>query len=825
MPLPLLHRSAFCLGFALAAALSLPKAALAAEEQASAPGAAAAKEATEVAAGSESRWTDLASLLAPEEAADKKADAESADAPSAGPARRWRPIPHGLVPVTLAERLQTLRDSGGPILEESAAMVNPANVIGAVDRIFAMRNRLPDADVTAAAAAEAADAAGRATAELMLQPGVDPIDVALYTPRPEPLDNVFLGAKAAFNESRLEELEEIAPLLASHELRGYVDLWILMLRLKRAPDDPAANYDFRRYIDLHQGEYLGERALLEYLRTAAPLLNAKNFGELYERLVWNKNDPALAAWRAYFDLGAPDRLAPAAALAAAKALYRDAGPVSSEPYRTLGDAIVQRDRSWAWDRVILLMQKRRWTEVKRALAAVPRPELPASIAELHEILDRPIDWFNRQSDLGALKARLGVFASLRLARAQLDMAADLARQCVDARAGAFYRSLVWMQIGFAATTALNPKAAEWYGRAGDALGLRPLLVVDAGGLQAWQARAALRAGNWYTLNKVIDGMPEAPRRSETWTYWRGRALAERGLADLAEREFRRIAGRISFYGKLACDALKRPYAFATKVERPSDAAVEAWDKDPSIRRARALYRMQLYVEGHREWNWAMRGIEKPADYVTLAEYAKDRLLIHRMINTSERSGAELVAIEQRYPMPLAPLVKRVSDAQSIPAAWIYGIIRQESRFIPAASSSVGAQGLMQVMPSTAVWLAQRLGIAGYSPQALTDLEMNLVLGTAYLHMLYTDLDQSFVLATAAYNAGPARARVWRMALDEPLESAVFIETIPFYETRGYVKNVLSNMQTYSMRTSAPIKSFTDFLGRVHPGYSSRSSLP
>lgn len=833
MPHPLMKRCAFCFGLATAAALA-------------APAAQAADQLSQAAAVDESKpmddWTDLASLLAPaedvgapvpldepnEDSVHEQKSAEalftSAASTSSPAPRRWRPIPHGLVPVTLAERLQTLRESHNDVIEEATAMVNPANVIGAVDRIFEMRGRFPEADINEAAAAEAADAAGRATAELLLHPGVDPIDVALYTPQPEPLDNVFLGAKAAFDDNDLDRLEEIAPLLASHELRDYVELWSLMLRLKRAPDDPACNYAFQRFIELHQGQYIGERAALEYIRAAGPLLNAQTFDALYARLAWNQQEPTVAAWRAFFDLGAPDKAAPAASLAAAKALYRDAKPISSEPYRTLGDAIVQRDRSWAWDRVVLLLQKQRWTEVKRALAAVPRPELPASIAELHEILDHPIEWFNRQHNLNAIKARLGVFAALRLAQAQIDMAAALAHQCIDLRAGAFYRSLVWMHIGFSATISLNPRASEWYGRAGDALGLRPLLVVNANGLLAWQARAALRAGNWYTLNKVIDSMPDALQRSETWIYWRGRALAERGLSELAAREFKRIAGHISFYGKLACDAIKRPYAFSTTVERPSNDAVEAWDKNPSLQRARALYRMQLYIEGHREWNWAMRSLSRPADYVTLAEYAKDRLLIHRMINTSERSG-NAVAIEQRYPMPLARLVERVSHAQSIPAAWIYGLIRQESRFIPTVSSSVGAQGLMQMMPATAVWIAQRLGIAGYSPKSLTDLEMNIVLGTAYLRMLYTDLDDSFVLATAAYNAGPSRARIWRMALTEPLESAVFIETIPFYETRDYVKNVLANMQTYSMRTSSPIENFTRFLGNVHPGYSSRSSLP
>ena len=158
-------------------------------------------------------------------------------------------------------------------------------------------------------------------------------------------------------------------------------------------------------------------------------------------------------------------------------------------------------------------------------------------------------------------------------------------------------------------------------------------------------------------------------------------------------------------------------------------------------------------------------------------------------------------------------------------AWIYGLIRQESRFIPMVSSSVGAQGLMQVMPATADWLAKRLGVSAYDRSLLTGLEMNLVLGSAYLHMLFADLDSSYVLATAAYNAGPAKARSWRAALSESTESAVFIETIPYYETRGYVKNVLSNTLTYSVLLGNPIKNFTSFIGRIHPSYATNPNIP
>lgn len=176
-------------------------------------------------------------------------------------------------------------------------------------------------------------------------------------------------------------------------------------------------------------------------------------------------------------------------------------------------------------------------------------------------------------------------------------------------------------------------------------------------------------------------------------------------------------------------------------------------------------------------------------------------------------------------MPYFELIRQLSRGQNIPPAWVYGLIRQESRFIPGVSSHVGARGLMQVMPQTAEWIAHQVGVANYARYSLRDMELNLLIGTAYLRMLYTDLNSNFVVATAAYNAGPAKARVWRSILTQPMEAAIFIETIPYYETRGYVKNVLANMHTYAHRLHQPIKRFKAFLGEVSPGSTAASALP
>jgi soluble lytic murein transglycosylase len=152
-------------------------------------------------------------------------------------------------------------------------------------------------------------------------------------------------------------------------------------------------------------------------------------------------------------------------------------------------------------------------------------------------------------------------------------------------------------------------------------------------------------------------------------------------------------------------------------------------------------------------------------------------------------------------------------------AWVYGLIRQESRFIMDAQSHVGASGLMQVMPSTGRWVAKKIGLADFVQDMLSDVRTNILLGANYLNMVLGNMDGSQVLATAAYNAGPGRLRSWRSTLTRPMDSAVFIESIPFVETRTYVKNVMSNTTYYAALFEGRPQSLKARLGTVAPkGY-------
>jgi soluble lytic murein transglycosylase len=233
--------------------------------------------------------------------------------------------------------------------------------------------------------------------------------------------------------------------------------------------------------------------------------------------------------------------------------------------------------------------------------------------------------------------------------------------------------------------------------------------------------------------------------------------------------------------------------------------------------------MGLRFEGNREWNWALRGLTDQ-QLIATAEYARRIGLYDRVVNTADRTKQEH-NFGLRYPTPYKDALSPIAQSIGLDPNWAYGLIRQESRFIMSAKSHVGASGLMQVMPATAKYVAKKIGMTNFKQSQLDDMNTNLTLGSNYLNMVLQDLDGSWALASAAYNAGPGRPKMWREKLPRSVEGAIFAETIPFNETRGYVKAVLANANYYSVLNSNKTPSLKQVLGTVSPKTSILSELP
>ncbi len=281
-----------------------------------------------------------------------------------------------------------------------------------------------------------------------------------------------------------------------------------------------------------------------------------------------------------------------------------------------------------------------------------------------------------------------------------------------------------------------------------------------------------------------------------------------------------IASIRGFYEQLALEELGQKITLPAKPAPISAEEKEAARLNAGLNRAAYAIAIGLRSDGVREWNYSTNlhqgGGMGERELLAAAQFACDRQIWDRCINTSERTKND-IDFDQRFPMPFRETVVKRAQSINLDPAYVYGLIRQESRFIMDARSSVGASGLMQVMPATARETARYIGLTGFTADQITDRDTNITIGTAYLKRALDDFGGSMSMAAAAYNAGPGRPRAWRGQAGSPtLEAAIWAENVPFSETRDYVKKVLSNTTNYAAILTGQPQSLKARLGSVGP---------
>ena len=373
------------------------------------------------------------------------------------------------------------------------------------------------------------------------------------------------------------------------------------------------------------------------------------------------------------------------------------------------------------------------------------------------------------------------------------------------------RSFAWGVLGHYHAQSQNmPTALSYYGRVSD----RKQLTDEQ---LEWYARAALRLQRWDELASVIQHMPEKLQKDPTWQYWLGRSFAAQGKSSQAKEMYEKAAasGR-NFYAVLAGEELGRRINTRNNVSDADARDVRRMSEDGAIKRALVLFKnsqsngdSKMRRQAQAEWRFATRDFNED-NLLTAAQVAFDNQFYDMAINSADRTDHKL-NYKLRYPSPFKDLTVRYAAQAGVDPAWVYGLIRQESRFVMGAQSSVGAQGLMQVMPATAREIAGKIGM---SSSELYTMDGNIRMGTWYMADAKRRLQNNEVMATAGYNAGPGRARNWQAS--SPLEGAIYAETIPFTETRDYVKKVMTNATYYASLFNEPQTSLKQRMGTV-PG--------
>jgi soluble lytic murein transglycosylase len=629
--------------------------------------------------------------------------------------------------------------------------------------------------------------------------------------RAQGFEGTVVDAREAFRKHDRNRLAALRAQAAAEQnpLAMWVDYWELTNRINEV--EPA---EFAAFAQRWSGTYVEDRLRNDWLLELVRRRDGATFVAEYPRFRMN-DDREVTCFALANDLlaGKDVREAGVAAWLAQK----DADDGCAFLAATLADA-KQLSPADVWKKVRASIEASRPRAARQAAALIDERVGNA----VGEIIDSPGRYLARKASAATrTDAELATVALARLAASDNESAATLLADRWERALPAELASYAWASVARQTAIKLQPEAADQFLRAARVVDKSRRELELSDDVLAWKVRAALRADSgrarWQQVIQAINAMTPGEQKDAAWVYWKARALqalardsqdSEALLANGREL-LGSIAGQMSFYGALAAEELGQTQTMPPRPAPPTPAERETASAEPGLARALTLISIGVRNEGVREWNYSLRGLGE-RELLAAAQLACEREVWDRCINTSEKTRAE-VDVEQRFPTPLRKDVSAKAREIGLDPAFVYGLIRQESRFIVDARSGAGASGLMQLMPATAKWTAKKIGMP-YSTSLIADRDTNLRLGNAYLKLVLDDAGGSQALAAAAYNAGPGRPRKWREG--PVLDAAVWVENIPFPETRDYVKKVLSNSSYYAVLLGGKGTTLRSRLGRT-----------
>ena len=605
-------------------------------------------------------------------------------------------------------------------------------------------------------------------------------------------DADWLAARTAFRAGDNAALAQAKVAMAGSPLAIYADFWQLWRQLK---DNDVATIE--AFIVRDEQSYLSEKIRAEWLRQLAKQGAWQDFRLQFARLQ-DVSDTELQClyWQSVLADNEAIPASHAKALRASLWLTAKDLPSACAPVQ-----LALQDQG-------VISKEDRWLRLRLALEA----NAPGLARHLLQQLDSDLSpealkalqadpqAFIARADLTARDQReLAAYAYGRWAR--MDLAAASTQLAAQAEPLAEQATVAWRQVALAAARSFDSQSESYFQRSEAAFWPDNHREI--------RLRLCVRAGDWPRYQQLYQQLPAALQDSRSWLYWQGVAYAEQGKSRPADQLFRHLAQDDDYYGLLSAERIgQKSRAPTTPALMTAQADAGRLAQHAGFQRAFALRALGQRWEAVNEFNWALRSADQ-ALILAAAQAANDIGWYDRAIHAAEQiSGAD--AIRLRYLTPYRDVALALSEERALDSAWVYGLMRQESRFVPNASSGVGAGGLMQLMPTTAQWVSNKLGVP-YAAEAVNDPEQNMRMGTYYLSHVLEELGHP-VLATAGYNAGPRRAREWQS--DSELDATRYIESIPFAETRDYAKKVMTNAVHYALALGQGETRLTARLGSI-----------
>jgi soluble lytic murein transglycosylase len=611
---------------------------------------------------------------------------------------------------------------------------------------------------------------------------------------------LFIRAEAALSAGDKEEFERLKGQLLRYPLYGYLEFWDLRQRLDEA--EPGEVYAFlKRYA----GQPIAARMRFSWLHR----LGRRKDWDTYLRFYEPQRSVTLQCYEVRARLATGKDRGAALHDALELWLVGHSQPAACDPAfdQLYASDLITAER--LWERIRLA-----FAEQKISLAGYLAKRLSAEdrgwVKRWQYAHRRPAatlkkDWTHQDNPL---VRDILVHALSRLARHKPQQAWNHWQQLAETHDFTHdQRGRVLREIGLHAALDNDPQAPAWLAQV-------PESHADES-IRQWRVRVALNNGDWSDALHWLDALSPGERNSETWRYWRARALDAEGADGDALTDYGRLSEERSFYGFMASDRLKRPYQMNNfRVHHDTEDLSEI-EKLPGVVRARELYLAGMRRDARREWYHATRSLSK-------TELQLAALLAHRwgwhdraIVTASQARYWSDLAL--RFPLPHRESILANARRYEVDPALIYGVIRQESAFMEDARSPVGALGLMQLMPATGKQTARALNMRYGGNDVLLQSDQNIRLGSAYFRKLLDRYNGSPVLAAAAYNAGPHRVGRW-LPSEHDMEADLWMELIPYPETRRYVRRVLAYATVFEWRLQRPVTRISQRLPLVQKRY-------
>jgi len=615
-------------------------------------------------------------------------------------------------------------------------------------------------------------------------------------------DDVILEMNQAFKKNDKAQLSRLLPKAKGHALEPWAAYWELRVRLDQASDS-----EIQQFFSVYAGTYAEDRLRNDWLLQLGRQRDWATFAQEYPRFRMNDDrEVRCYALANSASLQKPETVSELKRLWYSLRETEDGCTYTAEKLHDLKKI----DALDVWRKARLAMDNNRPRAAQLALN-IESEELGKQTILIHADPQKYLD--KRILAITKKRKELAVLALIRIANTDPDKAAQLLEKKWGLMLTKEEHNWTWAVIGKQAAQKLQDNANVYFSKVSRNQDLSDDLL-------SWKIRAALRQGDWKAVIPAVEAMEDA-KNDAAWIYWKARAQLATATTDAQKSEaqsaLKNIASVKGFYEQLALEESGQSIVAPAKPLPLSAQEKTLAAQNAGLQRALTALSLGLRSEGNREWNYSTNlhtpGGMSERELLAAADLACSKQVWDRCINTSDRTKTQ-IDFDQRFPMPLKDTVLRKAKEVQLDPAYVYGLIRQESRFIMDAKSVVGASGLMQVMPATAKWTAKKIGLTHFQVNQLNDHEINVAIGTGYLKFVLDDFDGSMPLAAAAYNAGPSRSRAWRKG--PVLEAAIWAENIPFNETRDYVKKVLSNTTNYAAIISGQPQSLKARLGTVGP---------